>query len=83
MMNTVRVLLLRTAGRLILLGASGLFLAGTLTVGSGDKVAGLLPPGVAVLFGALAAMVWFVFHLLRNDAVKPKRRRRPRKSTAS
>ncbi|MDO5752389.1 hypothetical protein [Arthrobacter sp.] len=77
-MTTARWVLLHSGAAAFGLGGVVLFLSGTVALTSGAYVAGLLPPGVALLAGAAAFMVWFVLFLLRNDAVnaKPRRRRR-------
>lgn len=71
-------LLLRVSTWFFGLGGTLLFLVGTASLGDGDRVAGLLPPGVAILAGAVAFVVWFVLYLVSNDAVKAKQRRRRR-----
>lgn len=71
-------LLLRVSTWLFGLGGTLLFLVGTASLSDGGRVAGLLPPGVAILAGAVAFVVWFVLFLVSNDAVKAKQRRRRR-----
>ena len=75
---TLLHLLLRVGAWLIGLGGALLFLVGTVSLNDGGNVAGLLPPGVAILAGALAFVVWFVLFLVGHDAVKAKQRRRRR-----
>ena len=77
-MTTARWVLLHAGAWTFGLGGLFLFLSGTVSLTSGAYVAGLLPPGVALLAGAGAFMAWFVLFLLRNDAVKGKPRRRRR-----
>ncbi|WP_207344309.1 hypothetical protein [Arthrobacter sp. E3] len=78
-MTTARWVLLHAGAWTFGLGGAALFLSGTVALTSGAYVAGALPPGVALLAGAVAFMVWFVLFLLRNDAVKAKPRRRRRR----
>lgn len=73
----MRIWLLRMLN--VLLGGGGalLFLAGAISLTSGQSVAGVLPPTLAVVFGGTALCLWLVLWLVMADAVKATSRRRP------
>lgn len=58
--------------------AGALFFSGTLTLTGGSPVVWFLPSAAAIIAGVLGFTLWLIWYVAVTDALRGKRRRRPR-----